>query len=156
MTETTTQTAVLTGAANQYLTFVLGDEEYGLDILKVQEIKGYSKVTPIPDSPRYVQGVMNLRGTVVPVVCLRGKFAMGEVPNEEESVFIVVTVHDKLTGLLVDAVSDVLSIHVEDIQPAPELSKGVDSNYISGIGCIGERLITLLDIEEVLGADILT
>lgn len=156
MTETTTQTAVLTGAANQYLTFLLGDEEYGLDILKVQEIKGYSKVTPIPDSPRYVQGVMNLRGTVVPVVCLRGKFSMGEVPNEEESVFIVVTVYDKLTGLLVDAVSDVLSIRVEEIQPAPELSQGEDSNYISGIGCCGERLITLLDIEEVLGRDILS
>lgn len=127
-----------------------------MDILKVQEIKGYSKVTPLPDSPHHVKGVMNLRGTVVPVVCLRGKFSMSEVPNEEEAVFIVVTVHDKLIGLLVDAVSDVLSIQSEDIQPAPEMSQGVDSNSISGIGCCGERLITLLDIESVLGAELLS
>lgn len=156
MSRSETQTVVLKSGANQYLTFTLGEEEYGLDILKVQEIKGYVRATPLPDSPPCVKGVINLRGTVVPVVDVRSRFSMGEVSEDGESVVIVVTIDESLTGLLVDAVKDVLTISEEDIQPAPEITRGVDSDLIGGIGQYGERMVTLLDIERVLGEEIAT
>lgn len=142
-----------TSDGNQFLTFTLDEEEYGIDILKVQEIKGYTKVTPLPNTPPYVKGVMNLRGIVVPVVDLRSKFSMGEAPDDGSAVVIVVMVREKVVGLLVDAVSDVLSIPQESIQPAPELTRGLTTNFISGIGQCGERLVTLLEIEQVILED---
>jgi purine-binding chemotaxis protein CheW len=156
MSKSETQTMILTSGANQYLTFTLGEEEYGLDILKVQEIKGYDRATPLPDSPPCVKGVINLRGTVVPVVDVRSRFSMGEVAEDGESVVIVVTIDERLTGLLVDAVKDVLTILEENIQPAPEITRGADSDLIGGIGQFGERMVTLLDIERVLGEEIAT
>ena len=150
MSDADTQTVGYTSDASQYLTFTLDQEEYGIDILKVQEIKGYTKVTPLPNTPPYVKGVMNLRGTVVPVVDLRSKFSMGETSEEGAAVVIVVMVEEKVVGLLVDAVSDVLSIPNESIQPAPELTRGLNTNFISGIGQCGDRLVTLLEIEAVL------
>jgi purine-binding chemotaxis protein CheW len=135
---------------NQYLTFRLGEEEYGVEILKVQEIKGYSTITPIPNTPRYLKGVMNLRGTIIPVVDLRSKFAMAEAEYNRFTVIIVVTVGTKVMGLVVDAVSDVLNILQADIQPTPDFGGQVETRFISGLAKAGEKLVVLLDIDKLL------
>jgi purine-binding chemotaxis protein CheW len=136
---------------SQFLTFRLGQEEYGVEILKVQEIKGYSAITPVPNTPAYLKGVMNLRGTIVPVVDLRAKFAMAEAEYNQFTVIIVLTVGTKVMGLIVDAVSDVLNIPKKDIQPTPDFGAQVDSQLISGMAKAGEKLVVLLDIDRVLG-----
>jgi purine-binding chemotaxis protein CheW len=141
---------------SQYLTFCLGEEEYGVEILKVQEIKGYSAITPIPNTPRFLKGVMNLRGTIVPVVDLRAKFAMAEVEYNQFTVIIVLTVGTKVVGLVVDAVSDVLNIPKTDIQPTPDFGGQVDAEFIEGLAKAGEKLVVLLDIDKVLGDEELT
>jgi purine-binding chemotaxis protein CheW len=136
---------------SQFLTFRLGQEEYGVEILKVQEIKGYSAITPVPNTPAYLKGVMNLRGTIVPVVDLRAKFAMAEAEYNQFTVIIVLTVGTKVMGLIVDAVSDVLNIPKKDIQPTPDFGAQVDAEFISGMAKAGEKLVVLLDIDRVLG-----
>lgn len=156
MSESDVQAVGYESDVSQFLTFTLDQEEYGIDILKVQEIKGYSKVTPLPNTPPYVKGVMNLRGTVVPVVDLRKKFSMGEASEDESAVVIVVMVRNKIVGLLVDAVSDVLSIPLESIQPAPELTRGLDNDFLAGIGQCGDRLVTFLEIEQVINEELTT
>jgi purine-binding chemotaxis protein CheW len=139
---------------SQYLTFTLGQEEYGVEILKVQEIKGYSAVTPIPNTPTYVKGVMNLRGAVIPVVDLRAKLAMPEAPYSQFTVIIVVRVGDKTIGVVVDAVSDVLNIPRQDMQPTPDFGAQVDARFISGLAKTGEKLVVLLDIDKVVGGEL--
>ena len=138
---------------SQYLTFALGGEEYGVEILKVQEIRGYSAVTPIPNTPTYVKGVMNLRCTIIPVVDLRSKLAMQETEYSQFTVIIVVTVGTKVMGLIVDAVSDVLNIPRSDIQATPDFGAQVDARFINGMAKAGEKLVVLLDIERVLGGE---
>lgn len=138
------------GAVNQFLTFSLGNEEYGIDILKVQEIKGYSAVTHIPNAPVHVKGIMNLRGTVVPVVDLRAKFAMHAVEYSKFTVIIVVMVAEKIAGLIVDAVRDVLNISTADVRPAPDLGARCDTQFISGVVSLGDQLAVLLDIDKLL------
>jgi purine-binding chemotaxis protein CheW len=133
----------------QYLTFRLGAEEYGIEILRVQEIKGYSAVTPIPNTPAYVKGVMNLRGTIVPIVDLRAKFLLAETTYNQFTVIIVVTVGAKVMGLIVDAVSDVLNISKGDIEAAPDFGGQVEANYISGMAKASDKLVALLDIDRV-------
>jgi purine-binding chemotaxis protein CheW len=137
---------------SQYLTFRLGQEEYGVEILKVQEIKGYSTVTPIPNMPAYLKGVMNLRGTIVPVVDLRSKFSMAQTDYNQFTVIIVVTVGTKVMGLTVDAVSDVLNIPKADVQATPDFGGQVDARYINGMAKTGDKLVVLLDIDRVMGA----
>ncbi len=138
---------------SQYLTFRLGEEEYGVEILKVQEIKGYSAITPIPNTPVYLKGVMNLRGTIVPVVDLRAKFTMAAAQYNQFTVIIVLTVGTKVMGLVVDAVSDVLNIPHTDIQATPDFGAQVDARFISGMAKAGEKLVVLLDIDKVLGGE---
>ena len=137
----------------QYLTFALGAEEYGVEILKVQEIKGYSAITPIPNTPSYVKGVMNLRGSIIPIVDLRAKLSMPETTYNQFTVIIVVRVGAKTVGVVVDAVSDVLNIPLKDIQPTPDFGSQVDARFISGLAKASERLVVLLDIEKVLAAE---
>ena len=137
---------------SQYLTFRLAAEEYGVEILKVQEIKGYSAITPIPNTPSYLKGVMNLRGTIVPVVDLRSKFAMDEAEYNQFTVIIVVKVGAKVMGLIVDAVSDVLNIPKVDIQATPDFGSEVDARYINGMAKAGDKLVVLLDIDRVMNA----
>lgn len=138
---------------SQYLTFALGQEEYGVEILKVQEIKGYTAITPIPNTPPHIRGVMNLRGTIVPVVDLRSKLGMQETEYSQFTVIIVVTVGTKVMGLIVDAVSDVLNIPVSDIQATPDFGASVDARFINGMAKAGEKLVVLLNIDRVLGGD---
>ena len=139
--------------SNQFLTFTLGEEEYGIDILKVQEIKGYSAITRIPRTPSYIKGVMNLRGTIVPVVDLRSKFGLDPTPYDQFTVIIVVVIQGRATGLIVDTVSDVLNLPASDIQPTPQFSSGLDTDFILGMGKTGDKLIILLDVHKVVGAD---
>jgi purine-binding chemotaxis protein CheW len=139
-----------TGEVNQFLTFTLGAEEYGIEILKVQEIKGYSAITHIPNAPAHVKGVMNLRGTVVPVVDLRAKFGMEAVEYSKFTVIIVVMVGQKIAGLVVDAVSDVLNIQQSEVRPAPDFGARADTRFISGVASIGDKLAVLVDIDKLL------
>lgn len=152
--------AAKTGAGDatglQYLTFLLGGEEYGVDILRVQEIKAYAPATRIPNAPEHVRGVMNLRGVVVPVVDLRVRFALGKAEFDRFTVVVVVQVAGRIVGLVVDSVSDVLELEAEQIEAPPELGSRVDTSFIRGIARKGDRLAILLDLEALLGADELT
>jgi len=144
------QTAGLSSDGSQFLTFSLGEELYGVDILRVQEIKGYTAVTKIPNTPAHIKGVLNLRGTIVPIVELRTKFGLPTIDYTMFTVIVVVVVQDKVMGLVVDAVSDVLDIEAKDIQPAPEFGNKVDVTFLKGIGKSGEKLVSLLDIDRLL------
>ena len=141
------------GTANdgtQYLTFALGDEEYGVAILNVQEIKGYSPATPIPNTPAYVKGVMNLRGTIVPVIDLRLRLGMPAAEYGPFTVIIVMAVGAKVVGAIVDAVSDVLAFADADVQAAPTFGTEVDGRFVAGIAQAGEKLVVLLDADAML------
>ena len=135
---------------SQYLTFRLAEEEYGVEILKVQEIKGYTAINAIPNAPPYLKGVMDLRGTIVPVVDLRAKFSMAETSFNQFTVIIVVKVGARVMGLVVDAVSDVLNIPKPDIQATPDFGAEVDARYINGMAKAGDKLVVLLDIDRVM------
>jgi purine-binding chemotaxis protein CheW len=137
----------------QYLTFALGEEEYGVEILKVQEIKGYTPATPVPNTPEYIKGVMNLRGTIIPVVDLRAKLALNETEYNQFTVIIVVTVGTKVVGLIVDSVSDVLNIRNSDVQKPPDFGSTVNTDSISGMAKAGEKIVMLLDIDKVLNEE---
>src|SRR5690349_18480029 len=137
-------------AASEFLTFTLGAEEYGVDILKVQEIRGYDTVTRIPDAPDFVKGVINLRGTIVPVVDMRLKFRLGSAEYNTFTVMIVLNVADRVVGMVVDSVSDVVALTPAQIRPAPELSSTVGAQFLTGIGALNERMLILLDIERLM------
>ena len=140
----------LTTDGSQFLTFNLGDELYGVDILRVQEIKGYTAVTKIPNTPSHIKGVLNLRGTIVPIIELRTKFGMPTIDYTAFTVIIVVVVRDKVMGLVVDSVSDVLNIDKKDIQPSPQFGAQVDVSFLNGIGKSGDKLVALLDMDRLL------
>lgn len=134
----------------QYLTFKLADEQYGVEILSVQEIKGYSTVTPLPNVDPYVRGVMNLRGTIIPVVDLRRRLGLPEGKLDRFTVIIVLKVGAKVLGLIVDAVSDVLNLAESEIQAPPEIGKRPDAGFVRGIAKNGDRLVMLLDVEKTI------
>ncbi len=140
----------LAADGSQFLTFRLEDEEYGLEILRVQEIKGYSKITPLPNTPREIKGVMNLRGSVVPIIDLRTRFGLRAAEYTRFTVIIVVTAGAKITGLVVDAVSDVLNVASRELVPPPDLGAGVDTSFLTGIARAGDRLVSLLDVDRLI------
>jgi purine-binding chemotaxis protein CheW len=141
----------LSSDGNQFLTFILGKEEYGIEILKVQEIRGYTSITAIPNTPGYIKGVMNLRGAVVPVVDLRTKFGMAETVYDKFTVIIVAMIGTRIAGLVVDAVSDVLNIEPSAVEPPPEFDTSVDTSFMTGLAKTADKLILLLDIDRVIG-----
>ena len=136
----------------EMLVFKLGSEEYGVDILKVQEIRGYEKVTPIPRSPDFLKGVVNLRGTIVPVIDLRVKFALPDPSYDSLTVVIVLRIAGRTVGAVVDGVSDVVQLGANDIKEPPRLGSIVDSSYLAGVATQGGRMILALDIEKLLSA----
>ena len=146
--------------AGKYLTFVLSDEVYGLEILKVQEIIGIMKVTVVPRTPEFVRGVINLRGKVIPVIDLRLKFGMESVENTERTCVVVVQVAGDagtvIMGVIVDEVSDVVDVHAKDIESAPKFGTSVNTDFILGMGKLGDRVVMLLDIDRVLSGDEIT
>ncbi len=138
------------GGSHELLTFTLGSEEYGIDILKVQEIRGYDAVTTIANSPDFIKGVINLRGIIVPIVDMRIKFKLGNVTYNELTVVIILNVADRVIGIVVDGVSDVITLTAEQLKPAPEFSSTMDMQYITGLGTVEQRMIIVMDIEKLM------
>jgi purine-binding chemotaxis protein CheW len=148
-----TNTANVSGATGgEFLTFTLGAEEYGMDILKVQEIRGYDAVTAIANTPAFIKGVINLRGIIVPIVDLRIKFNLGNVTYNEMTVVIILNLHSRVVGVVVDSVSDVLTLTQEQIKAAPSLSTSLDTRYIMGLGTVDQRMLILVDIEKLMSS----
>jgi len=143
-----------TGTANsgEFLTFTLGDEEYGIDILKVQEIRGYDAVTKIANSPPSIKGVINLRGAIVPIVDLRIKLNLGEPTYDQFTVVIILNIGKRVVGIVVDGVSDVIQLSSENLRPAPEFGSILDTRYILGLGTVEERMIIVVDIESLMSS----
>ncbi|MBI4754326.1 MAG: chemotaxis protein CheW [Betaproteobacteria bacterium] len=137
-------------AAQEFLTFTLGAEEYAIDILKVQEIRGYDAVTTIANTPEFIKGVINLRGTIVPIVDLRIKFGVGKVEYTPFTVVIILNVAGRVVGMVVDSVSDVITLGTSQIRPAPEFAASVDTAYIVGLGTLGERMLIVVDIQQLM------
>jgi purine-binding chemotaxis protein CheW len=137
---------------SEFLTFRLGAEEYGIDILRVQEIRSYEAPTRIANAPSFIKGVVNLRGVIVPVVDLRIKLNCDKVEYNGFTVVIVLNVHGRVVGAVVDSVSDVLELSQDLIKPAPEMNSTVDTGFITGIASVGERMLILMDIETLMSS----
>ncbi|MDI5935184.1 chemotaxis protein CheW [Halomonas sp. M4R5S39] len=151
-----TTDAALTAAEahhREFLVFSLGEEEYAVDILKVQEIRGYENVTRIANAPDFIKGVTNLRGVIVPIVDLRIKFHLDRVEYGGQTVVIVVNVEDRIVGIVVDGVSDVMTLSPDQIKPAPEFGVTLSSDFLSGLGSLDDRMLVLVDIDKLLTSD---
>jgi purine-binding chemotaxis protein CheW len=134
----------------ELLTFTLGSEEYGIDILKVQEIRGYDAVTTIANAPEFIKGVINLRGIIVPIVDLRIKFHLGKVEYDQFTVVIILNIAHRVVGIVVDGVSDVITLTADQLKPAPEFSSTLGTQYITGLGTVDDRMIIVVDIERLM------
>ena len=143
---------VTTSGAREYLTFRLDQEEYGIDILKVQEIRGYEPPTRVADAPNFIKGVVNLRGTIVPIVDMRLKFNCAQAEYNSFTVVIILNLGSRIVGIVVDSVSDVMELPADSIKPAPELDSVIDSGAVVGLGSLGDRMLILLDIERLMSA----
>lgn len=139
--------------AQEFLTFTLGDEHYALDILTVKEIRGYESVTKIANAPPFIKGVINLRGDIVPIVDLRIKFNVGKVTYDEFTIVIVLHIHSRIVGIVVDGVSDVVSLHKEQVLPPPNFGVAFDSRYLLGLATVNEQMIILVDINELVSSE---
>lgn len=140
-------------ASNEYLTFTLGKEEYGIEILKVQEIRGYEAVTRIANAPKFIKGVVNLRGIIVPIVDMRIKFNLVEAEYNQFTVVIILNVAGRVVGMVVDSVSDVIQLTAEQIRSVPDFSSSTfDTKYITGLGTIDSRMLILVDIEKLMSS----
>lgn len=145
---------------NQVLSFILGGEEYGVDILTVQEIKGWEKTTTIPNTPDYVMGVINLRGAVVPIIDLRLRFGLQSVTYNDSTVVIILRAEDtsgsqKIIGLVVDGVSDVYALNPDEIQIAPEINGTINTEYVNGLATVAEKMIVVLNVNQLINDGIL-
>lgn len=136
----------------EYLTFRLGTEEYGIDILKVQEIRGYESPTRIANAPPFIKGVVNLRGTIVPIVDLRLKFNCPVVNYDALTVVIILNLHQRIVGIVVDSVSDVMGLTPEQMRSAPEIESIIDAESIIGLGALDDRMLILIDIEKLMSS----
>jgi purine-binding chemotaxis protein CheW len=139
-------------AAGEYLTFVLGTEQYGIEILKVQEIRGYDSVTQIANTPDFIKGVVNLRGKIVPIVDLRIKFKLGKVEYDEFTVVIILNLAGRIVGIVVDGVSDVKALKEEQLRDVPSLVTSIDTKYIVGLATVEEHMLILVDIEKLMSS----
>jgi len=142
----------------QFLTFILAGEEYGVDILRVQEIKGWDAVTQVPNTPEYVRGVINLRGTIVPIIDLRIRFSMEQLEYGPTTVVIVLKVisggdNSRIMGIVVDGVSDVYNVKNEEVNAAPDFGDGVDSSFVKGLATVDEKMVIILDIDHMLNSN---
>lgn len=145
---------------DQVLSFILGREEYGVDILTVQEIKGWEKTTAIPNTPEYVMGVINLRGAVVPIIDLRVRFGLDNITYNESTVVIILRAVDesgsqKIIGLVVDGVSDVYSINATEIQDSPDMNGTIHTDYVNGLATVGEKMLVVLNVNQLINEGIL-
>lgn len=137
---------------HEFLAFTLGQEEYGIDILKVQEIRGYEAVTRIANVPEFIKGVVNLRGTIVPIVDLRIKFNLGQPTYDEMTVVIILNLAGRVIGAVVDTVSDVINLGAGQIKPPPDLGLAFETHYLVGLGTYEDRMVILVDIEKLMSS----
>lgn len=144
--------AAVANVAQEYLTFILGEEEYGIDILRVQEIRGYDAVTSIANAPAFIKGVINLRGTIVPIVDLRIKFNLSKATYDDFTVVIILNVLQRTVGIVVDGVSDVVALSANDIKPPPEFGSAFDTKFLTGLGVSNDRMLIMVDIEKLLSS----
>jgi purine-binding chemotaxis protein CheW len=142
---------VTVAVMDQFLAFKLADELFAIEILRVQEIRGITPITPIPNAPQYIRGVMNLRGTIVPVIDLRMRFGLGEAEYNRFTVIIVVRLGSRIIGLVVDAVSDVLDVAPGDIESPPDFGARIDTSYLNGMVQRGDQIILLLNLDQLVG-----
>ncbi|MCX7185188.1 MAG: chemotaxis protein CheW [Nitrosospira sp.] len=138
------------GEANEFLTFTLGQEEYGIGIDRVLEIRSYEAVTRIANAAEFLKGVINLRGMIVPVVDMRIKFSLGKVEYNQSTVMIILNLAGRVVGIVVDKVSDVITLTAEQMRPAPNFSSSFIAKYILGLGTVGQRMLILMDIEQLM------
>lgn len=143
--------------SQQYLTFMLAGEEYGVDILRVQEIKGWDSVTLIPNTPEYIRGVINLRGTIVPIIDMRARFHLEQLEYGPTTVVIVLKVNNddksRTMGVVVDGVSDVYNMPEEDIKDSPDFGTAVDTAFVKGLATVNEKMVIILDIDHMLNSN---
>ncbi|MGY8896550.1 MAG: chemotaxis protein CheW [Paraglaciecola sp.] len=139
--------------SNEFLSFFLGEEHYALDIMTVKEIRGYETVTKIANAPSFIKGVINLRGDIVPIIDLRIKFSVGEATYTEFTIVIMLNVCDRIVGIVVDGVSDVIKLQDEDIRPPPEFGVAFDSKYLLGLASLEEHMVILVNIESLISSD---
>jgi purine-binding chemotaxis protein CheW len=136
----------------QFITFTLDDGEYGVDIMAVREIKGWTETTAIPNAPRFISGVINLRGIIVPIMDLRARFGMAPTPPTRMNVVIIISTGARTTGLLVDAVSDIISVTPDAIRPIPDMGAGTRGNLLAGLVPLNDRMVALVSLDFVIGA----
>ena len=151
----TPSAAVVSMAATtirEFLAFKLGDEEYGIDILRVQEIRSYEQPTRMANAPTFIMGVINLRGVIVPIIDMRIKFNLAEVTYDTFTVVIVLTIGKQVVGMVVDGVSDVITLTPEQLRPVPEFSSTIGSDHLLAIGSVADRMLILLDIEKLMSS----
>ena len=139
--------------ALELLSFTLGREEYGIDIQKVQELRGYDTVTRIANAPEHVKGVVNLRGIIVPIIDMRIKFNLGTPVYDQFTVVIILNITNRVMGMVVDSVSDVITLKAEQIKPAPTMGSALDTEYLMGLGTIEERMLILIDLDRLMSSD---
>ena len=152
---TQTQTSIYSSekdAADEFLAFTLGGEEYGINILRVQEIRGYEPVTRIANAPDFIKGVVNLRGTIVPIVDMRLKLGLGSPTYDPLTVVIILNIAGRVVGMVVDSVSDVTTLSAEQLKPAPEINTSFDSDFLIGLGTLGDRMLILVDIDKLMSS----
>jgi purine-binding chemotaxis protein CheW len=139
-------------AGQEFLAFTLGSEEYGIDILKVQEIRGYEVVTRIANAPAFIKGVINLRGIIIPVIDMRIKFNLGSPVYDQFTVVIILNIGGRIMGMVVDSVSDVTTLTSDQVKPAPQMGTAFNADYLVGLGTIDERMLILLDIDKLMSS----
>jgi purine-binding chemotaxis protein CheW len=137
----------------EFLSFTLGQEEYGIDIQKVQELRGYDTVTRIANAPEHIKGVVNLRGIIVPIIDMRIKFNLGTPTYDQFTVVIILNIGGRVMGMVVDSVSDVITLKPEQIRPAPTMGSVLDTEYLMGLGTLDERMLILIDLDRLMSSD---
>ncbi len=153
MSEAAVQQSEMAGDDREFLSFVLGGEHYALDITTVKEIRGYEQVTKIANAPEFIKGVMNLRGDIVPVVDLRIKFKVGEATYNEFTIVIMLNVDERIVGIVVDGVSDVIRLTEEEMLPPPEFGVAFDSRFLHGLADVDETMVILVNIESLINSN---
>lgn len=154
MQNATPVSEIQAGGTRQFISFTIGDEEYGVDIMAIREIKGWTASTELPNTPEYMRGVINLRGAIVPIFDLRARFSGGLTQASARHVIIVVSVHDRVIGILVDAVADIITVSAADIQPVPELDHHDHSGFLTGLVTVEGRMVALLDLHQLFDIEL--
>ena len=139
-------------AAREFLAFTLGKEEYGIHILKVQELRGYEEPTRIANAPDFIKGVVNLRGIIVPIIDMRIKFNLGTPTYDQFTVVIILNINGRVVGMVVDSVSDVITLSADQVKPAPEMGTALNTDYLIGLGTVDQRMLILVDIDKLMSS----